>query len=186
MAMNVEPAEDDMTLLRRYRDAGDEAAVACLVDRHQSDLLRTAHALLGDAAAAQDAVQEGFMRLYRDAAAVLGEAGSRTSVGGWLCTVVRHAALDMLRRRRNAPLPEQVRQPTPPQGTATDEADLLWAAVERLPDLERAALILRYRDGLAYDEIGQRLGKTANHVGVILHQGVGRLRADAALAGIAP
>lgn len=113
-------------------------------------------------------------------------AGARRSVGGWLCTVVRNAALDMLRRKRAAPLPEQVRQPTPPGGTAVDEASLLWAAVARLPDLERAAVLLRYRDGLAYDEIGVRLGKTANHVGVILHQGVTRLRADAGLAGIAP
>ena len=175
-----------MTLLRRYIDGGDEAAVAVLVERHQADLLRTAHALLGEAAAAQDAVQEGFVRLWRDAAGVLAGAGTRHSVGGWLCTVVRNAALDMLRRRRAGPLPEQVRQPTPPHGTAVDEAALLWAAVERLPDLERAAVLLRDRDGLAYDEIGARLGKTANHVGVILHQGVTRLRADTALAGVAP
>ena len=175
-----------MTLLQRYLDGGDEAAVAILVDRHQADLLRTAHALLGEAAAAQDAVQEGFVRLWGDAAGVVSGAGGRRSVGGWLCTVVRNAALDMLRRKRAAPLPEQVRQPTPPQGTAVDEAALLWAAVARLPDLERAAVLLRYRDGLAYDEIGTRLGKTPNHVGVILHQGVTRLRADAELAGIAP
>ena len=175
-----------MALLQRYLEGGDEAAVAVLVDRHQADLLRTAHALLGEASAAQDAVQEGFVRLWSDAAGVLAGSGSRRSVGGWLCTVVRNAALDMLRRKRATPLPEQVRQPTPPQGTAVDEATLLWAAVARLPDLERAAVLLRYRDGLAYDEIGTRLGKTANHVGVILHQGVTRLRADADLAGIAP
>lgn len=175
-----------MALLQRYLDGGDEAAVVVLVDRHQADLLRTAHALLGEASAAQDAVQEGFVRLWSDAAGVLAGAGSRRSVGGWLCTVVRNAALDMLRRKRAAPLPEQVRQPTPAQGTAVDEAGLLWAAVARLPDLERAAVLLRYRDGLAYDEIGLCLGKTANHVGVILHQGVARLRADAGIAGIAP
>jgi RNA polymerase sigma factor (sigma-70 family) len=175
-----------MTLLQRYLEGGDEVAVAVLVDRHQADLLRTAHALLGEATAAQDAVQEGFVRLWSDAAGVVAGSSGRRSVGGWLCTVVRNAALDMLRRKRAAPLPEQVRQPTPPQGTAVDEAALLWAAVARLPDLERAAVLLRYRDGLAYDEIGTRLGKTANHVGVILHQGVTRLRADAELAGIAP
>jgi RNA polymerase sigma-70 factor (ECF subfamily) len=175
-----------MVLLQRFLDHGDEAAVTALVDRHQADLLRTAQALLGEASAAQDAVQEGFVRLWSDAAGVIARAGGRPSVGGWLCTVVRNAALDMLRRRRAAPLPEQVRQPTPAHGTTVDEAALLWAAVARLPDLERAAVLLRYRDGLAYDEIGLRLGQTSNHVGVILHQGVNRLRADARLAGIAP
>jgi len=174
-----------MTLLQRYLDVGDEGAVSTLVERHQADLLRTAHALLGDASAAQDAVQEGFVRMCRDAADVVGGSGGRTSVGGWLCTVVRNAALDMLRRRRAAPLPDQIRQPTPPQGTAVDDASLLWAAVDRLPDVERAAVMLRFRDGLAYDEIGARLGKTANHSGVILHQAVTRLRNDAHLAGMA-
>ncbi len=175
-----------MTLLRRYCDNGDDGAVCTIVERHQADLLRTAHAILGEAAAAQDAVQEGFVRLWSHATAVITGSGGRLSIGGWLCTVVRNAALDMVRRRSPAPLPDQVRQPTPPQGTPHDEAALLWAAVERLPDLERVAVILRYRDGMAYDEIGYRLGKTANHVGIILHQGVGRLRADASLAGIAP
>jgi RNA polymerase sigma-70 factor, ECF subfamily len=175
-----------MSLLRRYLDSGEDGAVMALVDRHQSALLSTAHAILGDACTAQDAVQEGFVRLWRDAADLVASSAGRSSVGGWLCTVVRNAALDMVRRKRACTLPEQVRQPTPPQGTAIDEADLLWAAVDRLPELERAAVVLRYRDGLGYDAIAERLGKTANHVGVILHQGVTRLRADAALAGIAP
>jgi RNA polymerase sigma-70 factor (ECF subfamily) len=174
--------EDDMALLRRYLRDGDEAAVAALVDRHQADLLRTAHALLGDAAAAQDAVQEAFLKLFRDAAGVLAAAGGRVSVGGWLCTVARNTALDALRRRRPAPLVQDARQPTPPHGTPTDEAALLWAAVERLPELERAAVLLRYRDGLPYEDIAERLGKTANHIGVILNQAMHRLRADTGLA----
>lgn len=165
-----------MTLLRRYVDLGDGDAVASLVDRHQADLLRTAHAIVGDAAAAQDAVQEAFLRMCRDAGELVAGAGTRTGVGGWLCTVVRNGCLDGLRRRRAAPLPEQVRQPTPPGGTPCDEAAMLWAAVDGLPPLERAAVVLRYRDGLGYDDIASRLGKTANHVGVILHQAMGRLR----------
>lgn len=175
-----------MTLLRRYVEHGDEVAVATLVDRHQADLLRTAHALLGDAAAAQDAVQEGFFRLCREAGSLTAAAGGRSGVGGWLCTVVRNACLDALRRRRAAPLPEQVAQPTPPAGTAVDEAALVWAAVDALPILERAAIILRYRDGLGYDAIAERLGKTANHVGVILNQATTRLRESSRLGSLRP
>jgi RNA polymerase sigma-70 factor (ECF subfamily) len=185
MTGGVDMTEDDMALLARFVEDGDTEAVARLIDRHQTDLLRTAHAVLGDAAAAQDAVQEGFLRLCRDASDIVSRSAGRQSVGGWLCTVVRNAALDVVRRRRAAPLPEQVKQPTPPQGVAVDEASLLWAAVDRLPELERAAVVLRYRDGLSYDEIAERIGKTSNHVGVILNQGMNRLRNDAALAGIA-
>lgn len=175
-----------MALLRRFVERGDADAVDMLVGRHQADLLRTAHAILGDAAAAQDAVQEGFVRLCRDAAGLAAGAGSRTGIGGWLCTVVRNQCLDVVRRRRPAPLPEQVAEPTPPQGTARDEASILWAAVDRLPPLEAAAVRLRFRDGLAYDAIAEALGKTANHVGVILNQATTRLRADRSLQGIWP
>lgn len=175
-----------MTLLRRYVERGDADAVAALVDRHQADLLRTAHAILGEAATAQDAVQEGFVRLCRDAAGLVAAAGARSGVGGWLCTVVRNQCLDLLRRRRPTPLPEQVAEPTPPQGTPRDEAAVLWAAVARLPPLERAAVTLRFRDGFGYDAIAERLGKTANHVGVILNQATTRLRGDRSLQGIWP
>ena len=175
-----------MTLLARYVQVGDGDAVNALIDRHQADLLRTAYAVLGDAAAAQDAVQEGFLRLCREAGSLTAAAAGRTSVGGWLCTVVRNQALDHVRRRRSAPLPDQVKQPTPAHGTAHDEAAILWAVVDRLPPLERAAIHLRFRDELNYEEIGERLGKTANHVGVILNQATTRLRADPALKGIWP
>jgi RNA polymerase sigma factor (sigma-70 family) len=53
--------------------------------------------------------------------------------------------------------------------------------VGTLPPLERAAVVLRYRDGLSYQDIAAKLNKTATHVGVLLHQALGRLRQDAAL-----
>ena len=63
----------------------------------------------------------------------------------------------------------------------------LWRAVDTLPQLERAAVVLRYRDGLSYQDIAERLDKTATHVGVLLHQALGRLRnCDALRAGVLP
>ena len=48
-------------------------------------------------------------------------------------------------------------------------------------------MVLRYRDGLSYQDIAQRLDKTATHVGVLLHQALGRLRnCDALRAGALP
>jgi DNA-directed RNA polymerase specialized sigma24 family protein len=47
--------------------------------------------------------------------------------------------------------------------------------------------VLRYRDGLSYQQIAERLGKSTTHVGVLLHQALGRLRGSAALkAGVQP
>ncbi len=182
-------APDDI-LLSRYSRQSDLAAFGTLIDRHQADLLRTAHALLGDGHAAQDVVQEGFLRLSRDAHALVAKWRAGASLGGWLCTVVRNCCIDHLRRRQAAPmtaLQDHHDDAAVGPATAMVEAEAgraLWLAVDTLPALERAAVVLRYRDGLSYQDIALRLDKTATHVGVLLHQALGRLRTcDALRAG---
>lgn len=185
-------APDDI-LLSRYCRQKDLTAFSVLIDRHQADLLRTAHALLGDGHAAQDAVQEGFLRLSRDAEALVAKWRAGASLGGWLCTVVRNWCIDHLRRKQAAPmspLTELQAESAAAPATVVADADAgqaLWRAVDTLPQLERAAVVLRYRDGLSYQDIAERLDKTATHVGVLLHQALGRLRnCDALRAGVLP
>lgn len=183
----------DDILLSRYCRQRDLTAFGALIDRHQADLLRTAHALLGDGHAAQDAVQEGFLRLSRDAEALVAKWRAGASLGGWLCTVVRNWCIDHLRRKQAAPmspLTEQQAESATAPGAQVADADagqMLWRTVDTLPPLERAAVVLRYRDGLSYQDIAERLDKTATHVGVLLHQALGRLRnCDALRAGVLP
>lgn len=183
---------DDL-LLTRYARQRDLAAFSALIDRHQADLLRTAQALLGDAHAAQDAVQEAFLRLSRDAGPLAARWRAGASLGGWLCTVVRNWCIDHRRRQQAAPmstLTDQQDGPAIAAANAFSEGEtgrMLWGAVEALPPLERAAVVLRYRDGLSYQDIAERLDKTANHVGVVLHQALERLRnSDRLRAGVLP
>lgn len=164
-----------------------------LIARHQGDLLRTAHALLGEAHAAQDAVQEAFLKLCRERHRLAAEAGSHRGLGGWLCTVVRNHCLDQLRARAyrrhlDAQAVDVAAADHDPAGaiSAADAAALVWATVSGLPPLERAAVLLRYRDGLSYQDIAGRLGKTATHVGVLLHTAISRLRDSRRLDGLAP
>ncbi len=181
------PLLDDQQLLERFVRTRDPAIFGDLLDRHQADLLRTAAALLGDDDRAQDAVQEAFLRLGRDVEQVLVRWPARCrSVGGWLATVVRHWCIDQLRQRRPVPMNEPEQHPdgapTPASAmAAVDAGEALWKAVGDLPHLERAAVLLRYRDGLSYQDIAERLEKSATHVGVLLHQALGRLRHVASL-----
>jgi RNA polymerase sigma factor (sigma-70 family) len=69
---------------------------------------------------------------------------------------------------------------------AAEGADRVWAAVRALPPLERAAVTLRYRDGLSYQDIAGRLDKTATHVGVLLHTAINRLREHGGLSCLVP
>ncbi len=167
-----EPSDQDC--LRRVME-GEPEAMDILVERYQADLLRTAAALLGEAAAAQDAVQDAFLRLCRERERLVRDP---RPLGGWLATVVRNGCIDVLRARR--PSHPVAEQPAPPAGEAT-EGEAVWLAVHGLPPLERAAVLLRYRDDLDYRAIAERLGKTVTHVGVILHGALERLRRDARL-----
>lgn len=186
--MNPDPRADaspsDVDLLDRSCRNRDMSAFATLIDRHQTDLLRTAHALLGDAHAAQDAVQEGFLKLCHQAKALVASAQGRNSVGGWLATVVRNHCLDQLRRRpqREHRTLHIVETPAPSEtDPAADLGPQLWQAVANLPSLERAAIHLRYRENCSYQVIAERLDKTATHVGVLLHSALARLRENTAL-----
>ena len=167
-------------------------AAAELISRHERDLLRVAHAILGDAQGAQDAAQEAFLALCRERERLAANASRHHSVGGWLCTVVRNHCLDQLRARAyrrhlDAHEVDPPAQPADPaQPLASKEgAERVWDAVRALPPLERAAVTLRYRDGLSYQDIAERLDKTATHVGVLLHTAINRLRERGNLACLA-
>ncbi len=174
--MSVEPPSD-LALLRRYHAAQDLDAVQQLIDRHQTSLLRLASAMVADHQVAQDAVQDALLALVKQREVLL-NAVDRPHLGGWLATVVRNACIDHLRRPRLVTAAAEVAAELPPESASADSesAHQIWSAVDTLPELHRAAVLLRYRDGLSYADIASALDKTVNHVGVLLHEGLARLR----------
>jgi len=175
------PAPEDWELLLRFRDRDDMDAFEELIDRHQTPLLRAAEAVLGEPHGAQEVVQDAFLTLGRRAGRLV-----RSRDGGlraWLGTVVRNACLDRLRRRRR----DRTRALVADAVAAGDRGDeleaadsgrVLWRAVDALPPLERAVVVLRYRERRTYAAIAEELGKSATHVGVLLHTAITRLRGD--------
>jgi RNA polymerase sigma-70 factor (ECF subfamily) len=97
---------------------GDRAAFTKLYTRVQPDMVRYASALLaGDVDAALDVVDEAFLNIWR-------EAGRYSGVGsadGWIRRIVRHKAIDWLRRRRERPFASQEEQGL--AGRLVDDAD---------------------------------------------------------------
>jgi RNA polymerase sigma factor (sigma-70 family) len=174
----------DRSLLQRYAAHRDLVAFEALVDRHQAALLRLAHALLTDAHAAQDAVQEVFMRLCQQASSLVTTTPATDSLAGWLCTVLRHHCIDLIRKRAYQKMQRmhlELQDGAPLSEPPAVDGEQLWGAVGTLPALERAVVVLRYRDGLSYQDIAQQMGKTSTHVGVLLHSALGRLRQRPAL-----
>jgi RNA polymerase sigma-70 factor (ECF subfamily) len=82
--------EDDELITAVAR--GDQPALLALYDRHGRIALGLAYRILGDAGAAEEAVQDAFVRLWRRAATF---DASRGSARSWLLTIDHHCAIDL-------------------------------------------------------------------------------------------
>jgi len=153
-----------------------------LYRRHAPDLHRYALFLSGDRAAAEDLVSETFVRVWGAR-----ERVELTTVRAYLLAIVRNLYLQGLRRaRREEPLDPVVAgaaapaDPAPPADAAhaaAAELDHVLAALARLPEIDRTALLLRVDEDLSYEEIAAILGIAVVAARVKVHRARARLAA---------
>jgi len=182
MGAGAEDEDDsDVALLRRYA-RGDQSAARLLTARHAPRVFRLARRMLGEAAEAEDVTQEAMLRLWR--VAPDWEDG-RGALGTWLYRVTANLCLDRLRRRRaisGDALPELADEAPGALRTieAADRAAALDAALARLPDRQRLAIVLRHLDERGNPEIAAVLGISIEAVESLLARGRRALAADLA------
>ena len=119
--------------------------------------------ITGDAQMAQDAVQEAFVGIWRNAARY---SGSKASVRTWMMSIAHHRAIDLVRRRRpTSPLPETETQAVGeafrspdvwPEVARAADAEAVRRAMSTLPDAQRETIELAYFEGLTQVEIAAR------------------------------
>jgi RNA polymerase sigma-70 factor (ECF subfamily) len=170
----AEPELDSQTLDGFRR--GDPEAQRRVFERYADRVYSIAlHYLRGDDAAARDAAQEAFVRMFRAAASF--RRDSRLST--WLYRIAVNACIDELRRRRRVvlfgDLPVALHPAVAPAEPGAPDADVS-SAISRLSPKLRMAVLLRYYEDLSYDEMAGVLGCTPGTVASRLS------RAHAALA----
>jgi RNA polymerase sigma-70 factor, ECF subfamily len=154
----------DLELVQAAR-RGDREAYDALVRRKADVVYRTAFAILGRDADAQDATQEAFVAAWRR----LPSLRDADRFDAWLGRITVNACRMALRRRANVHeipiqgLPES-RGTGIALATTMGEADVFDRAFGRLSVDERALLLFRPRDDLGVDEIAARLGVPAGTV----------------------
>jgi len=146
--------------------------------------LAVAQGLLGNRAAAEDAVQEAFERAYRALDRFRGEAALRT----WFLRIVVNTAHRHGRRGARLRLeadPERLRDSglhgrVSPEAAARDAQvrRRLEQAVDRLSRRQRTAFVLRYVQGMSTEEAAQWMGCAPGTVKATLHHAVRRLRSE--------
>jgi RNA polymerase sigma-70 factor (ECF subfamily) len=124
---------------------------------------RVATALLGDPVAAQDAVQDGFVRAIRDRASYRGDAPLDAWVWGCVMNAVRTSA-----RRRTSLLGFSSSEPAERERGSDADEDLR-RLIRELPERQRLALFLRYFADLDYESIASILGIATGTVAASLH-----------------
>src|SRR3954452_6983315 len=148
----------DGDLVARLR-AGDDAAFEAIYDRHHRGLLAFCRHMLGSREEAEDALQHVFLAVHRN----LRTDDRPVHLRGWLYAVARNRCLSMLAARREAVGLHEASEPATdalPVARAVehreDVAEVL-GDLARLPDDQRAALLLAELGDLSHDEIAEAL-----------------------------
>ncbi len=164
--------------------AGDREALAPLMELHYRRLYRIALAYLRQREDALDVVQEAFVRAFQAAPRWDG-----TAAGPWLSRITVNLAIDRWRRNRRradtfTPLADSDHAATladagpAPDGRvhARETGEWLAAALGRLPERQRAVLVLRHYQELSLEEIAQALDISLGTVKSSLHRALQRMR----------
>jgi RNA polymerase sigma-70 factor (ECF subfamily) len=188
-----DPAHDDDAALVASVASGDAHALESLYERHSRGLYSLAVRLLGDSAAAEEVVQETFLKLWRQPNAY---QPARGRLLPWLLGVAHHHAVDMLRRRQ---LELRHRATSNGDGAAAglgwetlglasadddpqlrassfDQRDAIGRALAELPAEQRLPLELAYYRGMTQFEVATLLSVPLGTIKTRMRLGLQQLR----------
>jgi len=151
---------DDRTLVEQHR-AGDADAFRRIVERHHRSLYANALRRLGDPVAAEDAVQDAFLRAFRNIERFDGDY----HLDAWLHRIVTNTCHDIGRRRgRDTRLFDRACTEVEVEAAPADEAldamprQQITDALDALPESYREVLMLRFVDELPYADVAEKAG----------------------------
>lgn len=148
---------------------GEDLEFKALYERYAPDVFRFATYLCGNRTDAEDITAETFVRAW-----TAPEPIQAATVKGYLFAIARNVFLKGLRKTsRQTNLPEDLPDPTPGPPSHLDqqiELKAVLARLQTLPEVDRAALLMRALDGLPYQEIAIALGISVSSAKVKVHR----------------
>lgn len=164
---------------------GELTAFEQVVQRHQNAVSGVAYGIVGDFALGQDVAQETFWQAYRNRQQLLDPA----RLAGWLCGIARNIAYQSLRSRRvrhesiEAIGVEDANPQADPSLAliTTEESQLVWGALEEIPEAYREVLILYYRQGESMQQVADIMDLSVDAVKQRLSRGRQMLKSQLAM-----
>lgn len=157
--------------------AGDRERFAVLVERYRDRYARYAARMLGSVDAAEDAVQEAFVRAYEQ----LAQCKDPNKFVGWFFLILRNRCFAERRRSRSLqPLDAAAQIAAADRGDGGSEVAerrraLQQALLELTPD-QREVFVLKHVEGLSYGEIAERLSTSVPSLKMRMHRAYDKLR----------
>jgi RNA polymerase sigma-70 factor (ECF subfamily) len=158
---------------------GRPGAFDVIVERHRRSLYQLCYRFVGNHEDASDLCQDVFLRAYRGLRSFRG--GS--SLGTWLYRIGVNTCLNHVNAKTPVTEPIETRQHIDTRGGSPsdrvlkrEEAAKIRAAIARLPDRQRATLILRVYHELSHREIANVLGSSVGAVKANFFHALGNLR----------
>lgn len=168
-------------------DLSDPVTFGRIYDEHRRGVHATAYRVLGSTSAAQDVVQDVFLRVWRNPAKFDARRGE---LGSYLRLMARSRAVDLWRegqasgraedRLKVVVAQEPPRPDVQPDHVALESVDrsTVRSALGRLPEGQREALVLAYWGGLTADQIADRAGIPLGTAKSRIRLGLARLRTE--------
>ncbi len=178
---------EDVAYMLKVRD-GDVPSFEALVEKHRSSVIGTIYRMLGDLDESHDLAQRVFIRVWSSAPRYQPSAKFTT----WLFTITKNLVYNESRRRKRRPhysleAQEDEFHLAMPDHRAVDPGDALLhkemqdaidQAMDKLPERQRMALVLRRFEHMAYEDIAKVMELTVSSVKSLLFRARLQLREE--------
>lgn len=153
----------DQEIIERAK-AGDSEAIVQLLSRMETPVYRTAYYWMGNEQDAMDATQEALLKIYKHLPSFKGDSMLET----WAQRIVTNVCMDQFRKRKKVVFIQEEAWHEDRKAVREVERGAIAAdlkqAIERLPDPQRTAIILRYVQEYNYQEIADAMQLPLNTV----------------------
>ena len=183
-------SDPDIQLMLSFK-AGDQRAFRLLFDKYKKQIVNYCYRFCGHSAVAEELAQETFLRVYKAAARYQPKARFNT----WLFRIAANVCLNEIRKpvyRARLESIDQTGDDNKPGNReiamdldqsmpdalleAHQHQALIGQAMARLPEEQRAALLLRATEGFSYAQIGRQMNRSENHIKTLIFRGRQRLK----------